>query len=167
MKFIVVDIQGFFNPPHFVPKEIAITDGKRCEHFIVKPSKPFRFLNEEEIKQVKFLEKYHHGISYSAGNIEIAEVAEKVKSILFDGVDVVYVKGHQKVAFLKGLLEDDSYLQESVQIKNLEDALMTSSPPIIFKQQPYCFSHKLMTTNCICAVRNCWTLYNYLFNLLP
>lgn len=166
MKFITIDVQGFFNNPNFVPKELALTDGKKSEHFLIKPSRPFHYLSYSEIKEVQYLEKHHHGISYSDGHIEINELIERLKEILSDGgVDVVYVKGHQKAIFLHELLKE--YIDGSIKIKNLEhlSTETSSSSPNLVKQRPQCFSHKLQ--NCVCALTNCWILYNYLVGLLP
>ncbi|KAK9702843.1 hypothetical protein QE152_g29690 [Popillia japonica] len=55
-SFIVVDIQGIANK-EFVPKEISISDGKRSVHLLFKPPTPFHRLQQQQQKEIRWLER--------------------------------------------------------------------------------------------------------------
>lgn len=161
MKFIAIDVQGFLNPPNFIPKEIAITNGKQTEHYLIKPPLPFEMLSHDEKTQVRYLEQSHHGLRFSSGYIDYSLIPNLVRAqILNANVDLIYVKGHQKVEFLKKLFSIEEL--SSIKVINLEDGKCEMA---CSKTRPLCFSHNLK--ECVCALTNCWMLYNYVFSLLP
>lgn len=155
MKVLVIDIQGFFNPPNFIPKEVAVTDGKMTGHYVFKPLTNRKF-SVKEMKEKNYLEKFHHGIDYNYGNIEFGECGKILRKFLLDS-DVVYVRGHQKVDYLRNLLTEEE--NKNILIFNVE----SSTPKFDFKE-PLCFCHNLKT--CICSLRNVRDLFNSVYNSL-
>lgn len=68
MRLIVVDIQGF-NLPEFYPKEISFVNEHLNSHYLVKPPMSYGILSNDIKKQVKYLERNHHGLRYNSGCI--------------------------------------------------------------------------------------------------
>lgn len=159
MKFIVIDIQGFFNSKlskdGFEAKELTIYDGQRCEHFTITSPRSLCSLTNEERKEVRYLEKFYHGINYSAvGNMDnIEQVKSAIVNILDKYyVDCIYVRGHQKLEFLNRLL-----YEAQIKIVNVKCQM-----PKFYKSRPSCFSHNLKY--CMCSKNNCIQLYNDIVN---
>lgn len=162
MKWIVVDIQGF-NHPEFYPKEISfINEQQQNAHYLLKPPVPYSTLSDDVKKQVRFLERHHHGLKYSSGCITDTDFDEILRNHLID-VEIVYVKGYQKHQFLEKRLSN--LLRETPSVVNLEFSDLELVPNLC-KDLPYCFNH---TDNkkYMCSLRNVFKLYNYLLIALP
>ena len=153
MKFIVIDIQGFFNPPRFVVKEVAITDGTKSECFLVKSLN--QNLTFAEKREVRFLENFHHGLKFNDGHVNLDECINILKERIRN-CDLVYVRGHQKEYFLQCIVNES----ERNKISNIEH-----KTPAFTKQEPTCFNHKL--EKCMCALQNVWDLHDHIISLLP
>ena len=154
MKFIVIDIQGFLNPPNFIPKEIAIRDGMKSENLLLKPLRTD--ITGEELKQVQYLTNHYHGLSFDGGLIDFIEGVNILRKQISNS-DLVYVRGHQKEEFLRSIVTCDVDRQK---IKNVEK----TTPPFR-KGESSCFHHNIK--KCMCASRNAFDLFNYILNLLP
>ena len=146
------DIQGFMVDGIFRPKELAFTfDGENILHYLFKSPKPFSKLCEEEKKQVRWLERNHHRISYNSGRLSLEEVSEVVQPIF--SVSKVFVKGSQKKKYLDDLLL-------GCEIINLE---FDYNCPNLDRTLNDCVYHR--NNYCICAKENCKILYEYCINL--
>lgn len=161
MRFITIDIQGLHRNVDenglIVPKEITIFEKNRCEHFLIKPPKLYSKLSDSEKRQVHYLERSHHGISYYTGNCTLSDVCLTIKKLIkkYD-VNRIYVRGHQKYDLLRALLNG----VPDVEIFNVEQ-----QTPRFMMGRPSCFSHNLL--HCMCSKNNAEFLYNYLCSLLP
>ena len=97
----IVDIQGFNLPRMgFVLKEITILTQTNMKHWIFSPPKSFEDLNSSEKRQVQWLTKNHHKFHCNFGFKEYKNTKKLIRDALRD-VDLTYVKGSQKPAWLK------------------------------------------------------------------
>lgn len=103
---ILVDIQGFRGINNkFVLKEIAVLDnGNRLQHFTIKSPYKINKLSPNLQYEAKWLKRYHHGLEWNMGATCIEAMKQQLKPILQNS-RVVYVKGHEKGAWLKQLFE--------------------------------------------------------------
>lgn len=164
MKFVSVDCQGFFNEANtFVLKELAICyDVGFVTHWSFKPQTPFCKLKNDQRKQVRYLEKFHHGLQYSQGD----EPYDALRGILvwhLDNVHVIYVKGAIKKQYLErvcaGLLGPNSPT-----IINIED--MQYVPQLLpINDRNYCCHHS--TNTFVCSKYNAVVIYNFVKSFLP
>lgn len=144
---LAIDVQGFAADGDFIPKELAITDGTKTSHYIFKPPRPFRKLSSQTKKTVRWLERYHHGLRWNDGVVDLAEVPVILRRFAALA-HTIYVKGHQKLNFLQQYINEDFLI-------NLEHCKI----PNVRKEVPACFYHS--NNNCICALNNCVMIYNY------
>jgi hypothetical protein len=115
-QVFVIDVQGVLLEDGFSAKEMAISDGVRIVHFIFKPTTPFRELSDAEKQQVRWLENNHHSLRYSDGHVNPDEIPAILRRFgVHRNHTVCYVKGHQKIDFLKKHLPP-----HSANIVNLE-----------------------------------------------
>lgn len=156
MKFIVIDVQGFFANDNFQPKELAIFDGKQMVNYFLKSERPFHCLSEDEKQQVRYLEYNHHCLQYNGGNVEMSELDNIFTQIIQD-VDVIYVKGLVKKNFLFKRIN----CEMMPLILNLENI-----SPNLLKSKPDCMNHNF-NKKCMCAVSNCIQIHNYILSCLP
>lgn len=159
MKIAVLDIQGF-SIPDFHAKELAIYDGKNMKSYVFKPIIPFKSLQEDYQRQIKYLVGNHHGIYYNYGESNYSEIHNIVCTDLWD-VDMVYLKGHVKEDFIKKI-----FLEAKLNppyIINLE--YTCGNVPKFEKSSNNCAYHSL--TICSCSIKNAYVLYNYIDSLLP
>lgn len=144
---LILDVQGFkVEKNKFIAKELAAYDGKKTSHFIFKA--PFRldYLPPVYHKQATWLMNNHHCIRWEDGFTPLHKFGEIIKW-LTHRVDVFYVKGREKTAYIKEFT--------TAPIIELEEQ------PCIEPSVPSCFYH--MTENCICALTNVYRFYEYHF----
>lgn len=98
MKFCATGCWGYFNDD-FVVKEIAICrEGEWLTCTFTCP-KPFEMLTQDELKQVRYLEKNVHGLRYSSPGVMYSPALRSNASIhdilryYFKDIDRVYLKG--------------------------------------------------------------------------
>ena len=159
MKFVVVDIQGYFIP-EFYPKELALFDGKTIKNYAFKSKKPLHALSEDCKNQVRYLYGNHHGIHYSYGDTEHDEIYSILCTYLRD-VDVIYVKGEVKRSFLIKTYSDMRHIAPC--IVNLEH--VNGDIPNLKKCSTLCIHHSLEI--CVCSTNNACLIYEYIRGLLP
>lgn len=148
-RVVVIDLQGVLLKRGFMVKELAIGDGERVNHYIFKPHVSYRRLNSDERRQVLWLEDNHHGLRYNDGNTNSEEISNILKQFTKE-VDLIFVKGHQKIEFLQKYL--------SLRIINLENYL---NVPLLNKTNiNCCMYHKNVFS--ICSLYNINVLTNYL-----
>lgn len=116
---IIVDVQGFKSENNqFIPKEIAIISEKSILVLLIKPPYPFYTLTKKERRQVVWIER-NRGYLWKEGFISYF----KYKDALLDFCTNkrIYTKGHEKVLWLKNILENDNvYNLEDLGCPNLE-----------------------------------------------
>lgn len=167
MKLIVVDIQGF-NLPEFYAKEISFVDGSRSAHYLLKTPIQYSELNAEVKKQVRYLECFHHGLEYNSGYINYEVLDDILRDHLLNGtVDVVYVKGHQKHAFLEEKIHDlaENSFPVIINVENINEYI--KPPPNFVKDFSQCMHHSNNNFKYMCSVRNSLELYHWLRLNLP
>lgn len=161
MKFVVVDMQGF-SIPEFFPKEVAIYDGERTAHFLVKsPTSLSEIENPSIISQIKVLQTRVHGLFYGSGDVPYESLPVILNNYLQD-VDRVYVKGTEKQRFLHNVLLGWT----CPAVINVE---YSEGCPKLEKQPAACFTHTCISAHkpTKCSINNCKTLYSWLYRLLP
>ena len=100
-EIVCIDIQGFSFSSGFIPKELAIYDGQRFCTFLFKPPYQKKFLKEEELKVVNYLENEYHGLLWDSGFIELNTFEDIFTSIrLFYENPKFIVKGDLKANVL-------------------------------------------------------------------
>lgn len=153
----VVDIQGFQTGTNkFIIKEIAILYNKKIQVFLIKPPFPFNNLTKSEKKQVRWIER-NRKIYWYEGFVPYSNYQALVIDILRD--KYVYVKGLQKVLWLKSILENSKS-----NIFNLEYKGCSS---FISLYDQYKYSQDLY--NCIyhdsfCALKNVLCLNKWCYD---
>lgn len=150
-SFIVVDIQGIANK-EFVPKEISISDGKRSVHLLFKPPTPFHRLQQQQQKEIRWLERNYLNINYSDGYVDLKYIG-KILNDICKYYDKIYVKGHQKANFLSKYVDLD--------IINLE---YLQNVPNLEKTNSACFFHSKNKLS-MCTQHNVDVLLNYLIGV--
>lgn len=155
----ILDFQGYKGSTNkFIIKELVIvsTDGLYYQLHLFKPPCSFGELTPQTRKQIVWLEKYFHHISWKVGYKDYVEIPDVLRTIQLNGI--VYVKGCEKQIFLSELLKDTQ-----ITILNLEDKGCPSFD--ILRQQsclgqsisPCCFDH--FTSNC--AYNNVYLLLEW------
>ena len=148
-----VDLQGFkTSSNNFIVKEIAILCNNNYifHHFIIKPPCKFKNLNEEEQKQIKWLEHHHHGLQWSAGHTTYGAVQQFLLNKLRS--EVVYVKGAEKKLWLEHMMPNITT------VYNLEDSNYPSLQTLgkLYTNTQTCRQHR----GC-CALQNVFLVANY------
>ena len=104
----VVDIQGFKSMSNqFIIKEICILgiDNNESFHRIVKPLTCYRRLSVELQRRVDWVTRYIHGLPWDLpGCMDHSEIEFMTRKILRKA-NRVYIKGSERVSFLKELLD--------------------------------------------------------------
>lgn len=146
-KFIVIDFQWYcYETYTLIPKELATCDSDcRRSHFIFKPVLSFASLKDEDKRVARYAYNYHHGLRWEEGYISVSEFDRIIKRLCSD-VDVVYVKGREKLEFLKSILNK--------RIIDLVDANK------ITKEEASCSFH--VGESVVCALTNVERLYRHL-----
>lgn len=151
MKFAVVDLQGFLVDKVFCPKELTLKrSDDRAVHLLIKPARPFCNLSESDKRQVNFLENNHSGLRYSSGYVEPEEIRHLLRTYL-QGVEQVYVKGHQKEYFLRDVVD--------VEVINVEQ--YTTVPKFQKTFTTRC-PHHFAARKWMCSLENCELLHKWL-----
>lgn len=144
MNLLVIDVQGFkVENNRFIPKELAAYDGKKICHYIFKPPFDIKYLPPDLLKQIEWLFKNHHCISWHTGFTPIHKFADILKN-LTEKVDIVYVKGKEKTEYIR------KYSAKPV--------VELDEQPSLEKRESLCFYHT--KSLCICALSNVYYLYN-------
>lgn len=149
---LLVDIQGF-TVPGFVLKELAVTNGRRTAHYVFRAPHPYTQLGEKEKRQVRWVEKFHHGIRWNTGFTSLKELPCILQRVTF-GESIIYCKGLLKVNFLK------KYLPDRIKVYNIENDVQFSLKHYIV--EPPCFAHDLSTR--FCAITTINVMQKYLYN---
>lgn len=151
---IVVDFQGFC-VPEFVVKELTIFNGSVVFHNTFKCIQPYSTLCESLKKQVWYLERHHHLLQYTSGNLNPCDVQQiLINNIILKNYETIYVKGYQKKKFLSELLNSFD-----VVIYDLDDG--DDCPKLIKKVPELCNYHMNNFIKCFCSLNNAKHIYKY------
>lgn len=159
------DLQGFIgNDKRFILKEFcfsisSISNNNKniytpsiSHHYIFAAPFPLRQLSENCQKSVIWLTRNHHGLQWSQGQTPYNKINECIQPLLEEHL-VIYVKGDQKVNWLKELCTNIS-----IDCRNIEEIGCCSRllPPQDYGHIFYnCNQHnKRSTTNHRCALQN-------------
>lgn len=119
-----VDLQGFTVNKQFVLKElcfyIAPTSSPQSEitpkyHYIYKPPFSWKFVNDSCKRSIIWLIAFHHGLYWMDGNVSYGEIGKTIEPLRSPNL-ILYVKGAQKVSWLKNILNDNQ-----IDCRNIED----------------------------------------------
>lgn len=107
----IVDLQGFKKDNNeFILKEIAILCSRQTLVLLIKPPFPFYELSKTERSTVSWIER-NRKIFWDEGFIPYSQMSQYITNYLKN--KVIYVKGSEKVLWLKNLIQSD-------QIHNIE-----------------------------------------------
>ncbi len=126
----LIAVQGFCCEKHFIFKEVATLnlESGDIKYYLIKPSVPYRDLDEDTLQNVDYVYNCVHGISYSSGFMCKQYALQLICSKLQDVAKIVCVKaggdGIQKLRLLLGNGDvcnaEDSHL-ELLQIELIVD----------------------------------------------
>lgn len=149
-RIAFVDLQGFVMNNVFVLKEIAFsiesigTDvcgiSTQKYHYIYRPPFDWKFVSNRNKKQILWLTLFHHGFYWNDGFVPYSKMAQTVEPLQSSDL-IVYVKGEEKISWLKNILNRDIDCRN---IENIGCNLRLSNLPSV--QQ--CSNHKHMATKC-------------------
>jgi hypothetical protein len=156
MVFAVIDIQGF-RVPEFVPKELAIFDGRHMAHYVFEPPYSIDQLTFNQQRSVRWLENNYHQLRWTDGDVKLSRL-KPVLDRIRDNYDEVYCKGAMKREFLY------TYFGENFTIHDLRDApYLREKPKDMAKYlNTDCMYHK----RGMCALSNVKVFYNYINNMI-
>lgn len=131
---IFVDLQGFIVNEKFIVKEFAVLK-HNCEltHLVFKQAMDWNLLTKAERSRACWLTANHHGFQWTDGNIDYRKAKKCIQTALFKNIklksetsesnettnttiatttfditteSIIYVKGIQKVQWLKDIIGD-------------------------------------------------------------
>ena len=107
MEF-VVDLQGFKRPENnFVLKKLAILSvndsSEQPTAFLFQPRCPWNNLPMRYMRMNAWLQINYHGISWNWGDVPYEKASEILRKSL-QHVDIIYVKGLEKIKWLKNFI---------------------------------------------------------------
>lgn len=162
-NFIVVDVQGFFINNKFFAKEVcvSISDFEKQTFHIESTIKYSELSNKDRITN-KWLYNHFHGLHWDTGESTLKELIEYLILVMKkrkeEEYPVVYVKGFEKVRWLKELVGGEI----EICIINL-DYCNCPNIKTLYKNNPninLCKNHN--NFNQICAEKNVILLRNFL-----
>lgn len=159
MDLAFIDLQGFiYNYKNvFAIKEICILTKNIELHEFVKPPVPFNELSDHFRRQIKWLEKYHHGLSWSMGYTTLQELRGTILPIL-EG-KILLVKGANKVKWMKDILDNQEII--CINVEDLSCDVQLSKQAI--HGQFACKKHKYVNSRC--ARRNAVQMKKWFYSL--
>lgn len=142
---VIVDVQGFKTDDNkFILKEIAISNKKQVQVFLIKPPFPFYDLTKTERRQVCWIER-NRAVYWKEGFIPYKNHTDIIMQLLSN--KTIYTKGLEKMEWLKNI-------SGNFDVINLEDNLC---PNLISLYDKYKDSNDVLScmyhTN-ICALKN-------------
>lgn len=172
------DLQGFFigNDKRFILKEFCFSISSSINnnnnikfnpsishHYIFAAPFPFHHLSESCQKSVIWLTRNHHGLQWSQGQTNYNKIRECIQPLLEEHHHhhhhhlVIYVKGDQKVNWLKELCSNIS-----IDCRNIEEIGCCSRLPQDYGHIFYnCNQHDKRSTNRRCALQNTKIIENW------
>lgn len=150
----VLDMQCYFdNQMKYVVKELSIYDLNTyaLQHWIFKPPEKL-VIHVKKARQANFwVSKNLHQIPWHGGDVNYSEL-DKILDFIASSFDVVYVKGRQKVDYLKEKITSDVSTSVTTNVKNVEDE---GCPKMELLLEPnwllvgsHCMFHRFKPMNC-------------------
>lgn len=156
-KIVFADVQGYkSSKDKFVVKEICILNEDFRIHEIIRRPHPFNHLSISYKKQAKWIMNNHHGINWNDGNTSMSKLKKEAKSII-NKVDVVLVKGTEKVQWIGNIFPED------VIVRNIENYYQNTSD-FYASAHLYtrCRNHKINNSSNHCALQNALLLQKWI-----
>lgn len=152
MEWMLFDVQGFKdNNNRFIVKEIYVETKNLQFHDIIKsPAIIEKSLDKKHRRESNWLIKNYHGISWKDGYITLNELRRTLYPIFNDNNMHVYVKGEEKIKWVKEIMENDG-----INCKNVEKEGFDVLP----EEKEKCWActkhkHIATTTKVHCALEN-------------
>lgn len=168
MDFVFVDMQGFKSELNaFIVKEIFILSKNLKFREIIKSPCSYQSLSPKVKREVNWLGRNYHGLSWFDGYITQEQLKKTIEPILTG--KIVFVKGVEKISWIKSLCAAPMI------VINLEEfgcdvSLHASSTSSVDnsdeREEKPCSKHKDLKNNktAHCAVQNVWLMKNWLKN---
>lgn len=166
----VVDLQGFTSNNEYILKEIYFSifnyngeddigtiEHNIDQHFIFKPPFAWNELDKGSKANAIWLLKFYHGFWWNDGQEDYSEIANYMKPLLRNNL-IIFVKGFQKVQWLKDLCPNNPHLD----VRNIEDLgcnIRLSDESYNLNNSLHCSKHCKIR---ICARQNVEILKNWL-----
>ena len=130
-KTVVIDLEGYkCQKGDFIIKELAICSDN-IDIISFKPSIPFESLTTSERKAYTWTQKNLHGIHYTLGNYEYADLPQIMTSIRFRHPrSTFYAKGADKCKFLAKQLNTQVRNLDDLGCPKVEELNSTSNPEV-------------------------------------
>lgn len=156
MEFVIVDLQGFKdNTNNFIVKEFSFATKNMKFSDIIQSTCTFDDLSAPKQKSSNWLTQNFHGITWYDGDIDVNELLHTIKPIFSN--KIVFIKGEEKVIWLKNLLRDS--LQKIVNVETLGCNLNLQKNAEMFGLM--CSKHKRMSHNLHCALNNVGKIFDW------
>lgn len=156
MEFAIVDLQGFKdNSNTFIVKEFSFATKNLKFSDIIHSTCTFDELSAAKQKSAKWLTQNFHGITWYDGDIDVNELQDIIKPILSN--KIVFVKGEEKIIWLKILLHDSFY--KIVNVETLGCNLNLHKNVEMFGLM--CSKHKRMSHNLHCTLNNVGKIFDW------
>lgn len=139
-----VDLQGFIVNQQFVLKELCFLSSlsnTTLNHYIYKPPFSWEFVNDRSKKNIIWLTIFHHGLYWIDGNIPYYKIDETFEQLCSPNL-IIYVKGAQKVTWLKNLCKN------YIDCRNIEEIGCNFRLADCAQPHLSCSQHKHKTNNC-------------------
>ena len=151
-----VDLQGFKLNETFIVKEAAIlVDGCASSHFLFRPPIHWSRLTGEERAGIRWLTNNHHSLRWMDGNVSYDRARELIREATCAnlGNRVIYVKGSEKIQWLRTILGDNN---GGLVIENIDEAYdnIGSLERVHLESPIRCAYHARN-----CALSNVWKLH--------
>lgn len=123
---IFADLQGFIADGVFIIKELcflsAFSDIKN--HFVFSPPFSWNCVSQSDKKEMIWLAAFHHGFYWNTRGVPYISVKRIIREQCQQPNSIIYVKGLEKVKWLKTLCVESA---ENIDCRNIEDIGMSSS----------------------------------------
>lgn len=163
------DVQGFKTDNHpnsFVLKELCFVEANKgvnsCSsssssipnHYIFRAPFSYSKLTASAKKQSLYLTSFVHGFYWDTGFLDYSEILHTIQPLLLPNT-IIYVKGNQKVAWLKQICNTSS-----LDCRNIED-LGYRTKLQFDHMRPHCKFHNKIG---LCAYQNVFVLAEWFNN---
>lgn len=152
-----VDIQGFISDVRsntFILKELCFmqTNRENVNHYIFRAPFSYSRLTSAAKKQSLYLTSFVHGFYWQTGFVDYSEISKCIEPLFWETDTVVYVKGEQKVKWLKQLCHSSV-----LDCRNIEDLGYRTKLTFSFLK-PYCKYHNKIG---LCAYQNAGSISDW------
>lgn len=157
------DVQGFKTDNHpnsFVLKELCFVQANKGvnssspNHYIFRAPFSYSKLTASAKKQSLYLTSFVHGFYWDTGFLDYSEILHTIQPLLLPNT-IIYVKGNQKVAWLKQICNTSS-----LDCRNIED-LGCRAKLQFNHMRPHCKFHNRIG---LCAYQNVFALTEWFNN---